>query len=58
MPSLLNKINSPADLRRLSRADLGALAGELRAFVLNTVSHQLAVLSFGKAFHQINVLTV
>ena len=38
MPSLLNKINSPADLRRLSRADLGALAGELRAFVLNTVS--------------------
>ncbi len=38
MPSLLNKINSPADLRRLSRSDLGTVAAELRAFVLNTVS--------------------
>ncbi len=38
MPSLLNKINSPADLRKLSRSDLGALAAELRSFVLDTVS--------------------
>ena len=38
MDSLLNKIDSPADLRRLSRTELGALAGELRQFVLHTVS--------------------
>ncbi|GMV46380.1 MAG: 1-deoxy-D-xylulose-5-phosphate synthase [Pseudomonadota bacterium] len=38
MDSLLNKIDSPADLRRLSRAELGALAAELRQFVLHTVS--------------------
>ncbi len=36
--SLLNKINSPADLRRLNRAELPALAKELRDFVLHTVS--------------------
>ena len=35
---VLDKINSPADLRRLSRAELRTLAGELRSFVLNTVS--------------------
>jgi 1-deoxy-D-xylulose-5-phosphate synthase len=35
---LLNKINSPADLRRLPRADLRTLATELRQFVLHTVS--------------------
>ena len=35
---LLNRIDSPADLRRLSRAELPALAAELREFVLNTVS--------------------
>ena len=36
--SLLNLINSPADLRRLSRSELGALAKELRNYVINTVS--------------------
>ncbi|MDE2274912.1 MAG: 1-deoxy-D-xylulose-5-phosphate synthase, partial [Burkholderiales bacterium] len=35
---LLNKIDSPADLRRLPRGDLPALAAELREFVLRTVS--------------------
>ena len=39
MPSsLLDTLNSPADLRRLSRSELGRLAAELRNFVLNTVS--------------------
>jgi 1-deoxy-D-xylulose-5-phosphate synthase len=38
MKHLLATIQSPADLRRLPRADLHALADELRAFVLNTVS--------------------
>ncbi len=36
--NLLNKINSPADLRRLHRNELPALAKELREFVLQTVS--------------------
>ncbi|HLL17259.1 MAG TPA: 1-deoxy-D-xylulose-5-phosphate synthase, partial [Rubrivivax sp.] len=35
---LLRQINSPADLRRLNRADLPAVARELRQFVLDTVS--------------------
>ena len=35
---LLQTIDSPADLRRLPRADLHTLADELRSFVLNTVS--------------------
>ena len=38
MKTLLKDIQSPADLRRVSRADLPALAEELRQFVLNTVS--------------------
>jgi len=38
MKKILDKIDSPADLRRLSRADLPGLATELREFVLNTVS--------------------
>ena len=38
MKTLLDKIDSPADLRKLSRGELPALARELRAFVLNTVS--------------------
>ena len=38
MSKLLSKIDSPADLRRLSRAELPALAAELRQFVLDTVS--------------------
>ena len=38
MTGLLKKIDSPADLRRLPRQDLGAVATELRDFVLNTVS--------------------
>jgi len=36
--SLLNTINSPADLRRLPRHELQRLADELRAFVLESVS--------------------
>ncbi len=36
--SLLDTLNAPADLRRLSRADLRRVATELRSFVLNTVS--------------------
>ncbi len=35
---LLHKIDSPADLRRLAPADLKLLAGELRDFVLDSVS--------------------
>jgi 1-deoxy-D-xylulose-5-phosphate synthase len=38
MKKILDKIDSPADLRRLNRADLPGLATELREFVLNTVS--------------------
>jgi len=38
MKNLLSTIQSPADLRRLPRADLHALADELRSYVLNTVS--------------------
>jgi len=38
MKALLKQIDSPADLRRLARADLPALAAELRQFVLHTVS--------------------
>ncbi len=38
MSKLLDQIDSPADLRRLSRAELHQLADELRAFVLHTVS--------------------
>jgi len=35
---LLQSVNDPADLRRLSRAELKALSAELRAFVLDSVS--------------------
>jgi 1-deoxy-D-xylulose-5-phosphate synthase len=38
MNTLLSKIQSPADLRRLTRAELQTVATELRQFVLNTVS--------------------
>jgi 1-deoxy-D-xylulose-5-phosphate synthase len=38
MASLLETIHSPADLRRLPRAQLAQLADELRAFVLDSVS--------------------
>jgi 1-deoxy-D-xylulose-5-phosphate synthase len=38
MSNLLSTIDSPADLRRLSRAQLRPLADELRAFVLDSVS--------------------
>ena len=38
MSAMLNKIDSPADLRRLTRHDMAAVADELRAFVLQTVS--------------------
>ena len=38
MTGYLKQINSPADLRRLPRQDLDAVAKELRDFVLQTVS--------------------
>jgi 1-deoxy-D-xylulose-5-phosphate synthase len=38
MYELLNSINDPADLRKLDRRQLGQLADELRAFVLESVS--------------------
>ena len=38
MPTLLETIDSPADVRRLSRSALPALANELRAFVLDSVA--------------------
>jgi 1-deoxy-D-xylulose-5-phosphate synthase len=38
MTSLLASINSPADLRRLPRAQLKTVADELRAYVLDSVS--------------------
>lgn len=38
MSTLLETINDPADLRKLARAQLPALAGELRAYVLDSVS--------------------
>jgi len=38
MYKLLESINSPADLRKLSRRELGTLAAELRAFLLESVS--------------------
>jgi 1-deoxy-D-xylulose-5-phosphate synthase len=38
MSSLLQRIDSPADLRRLPREDLPALADELRQFVLDSVA--------------------
>ena len=38
MYELLNRINDPADLRRLPREQLEELAGQLRAFVLESVS--------------------
>jgi 1-deoxy-D-xylulose-5-phosphate synthase len=38
MSSLLSSIDSPADLRRLSRQQLPVLAQELRSFVLESVS--------------------
>ena len=38
MYSLLETLNSPADLRRLPRTRLKALADELRAYVLDSVS--------------------
>lgn len=38
MASLLETINDPADLRRLPRVQLTALADELRAFVLDSVA--------------------
>ena len=38
MSSLLQTIDTPADLRRLDRSELPALADELRQFVLESVS--------------------
>ncbi len=38
MSSLLSQIHSPADLRKLSRPQLGPLADELRSFLLESVA--------------------
>ena len=38
MYSLLETINSPADLKNLSQEELARLADEVRLFLLNTVS--------------------
>ena len=38
MPSLLDSIQSPLDLRKLSRDQLSALAAELRAFLVESVA--------------------
>ena len=38
MSAMLNRIDSPADLRRLPLQDMAQVANELRAFVLQTVS--------------------
>jgi 1-deoxy-D-xylulose-5-phosphate synthase len=38
MSSLLSQIDSPADLRKLSRPQLGPLAAELRSFLLDSVA--------------------
>ncbi|EGJ08791.1 1-deoxy-D-xylulose-5-phosphate synthase [Rubrivivax benzoatilyticus] len=38
MSKILDSIQTPADLRRMSRSDLPGLAREVREFVLNTVS--------------------
>ncbi len=38
MLSLLDSIHSPEDLRKLNREQLGALAGELRTFLVESVS--------------------
>lgn len=39
MNTLIDKINSPADLKELSLKELEALAAELRSFLLETLSH-------------------
>ncbi|HEY8358995.1 MAG TPA: 1-deoxy-D-xylulose-5-phosphate synthase N-terminal domain-containing protein, partial [Ramlibacter sp.] len=38
MATLLDSINDPADLRRVPRSELGTVADELRAYVLDSVS--------------------
>jgi len=38
MPKLIDQINAPADVRRLSRPELKQLAAELREFVVQTVA--------------------
>ncbi|MFM7343310.1 MAG: 1-deoxy-D-xylulose-5-phosphate synthase N-terminal domain-containing protein, partial [Betaproteobacteria bacterium] len=38
MPPLLETLQSPADLRRLSRADLPRVASELRSYLLESVA--------------------
>ena len=38
MPRLLNRINTPADLRKLSPSDLPQLAQEIRQEIIRTVS--------------------
>lgn len=39
MSNLLDKINSPADLKNFSVSELAGLAKELREFVITTISH-------------------
>jgi 1-deoxy-D-xylulose-5-phosphate synthase len=39
MGNLLSTINGPADLKRLTNAQLEVLAGEIRQLLLETVAH-------------------
>ena len=36
--SLLSKVDSPADIKKLNREQLGQLADELRSFMIHTIS--------------------
>ena len=58
--SLLDSIQGPADLRRLDRADLGRLAGEIREFLVTEVSRtgghlgpNLGVVELTLALHRV-----
>ncbi|MBO8128468.1 MAG: 1-deoxy-D-xylulose-5-phosphate synthase [Peptococcaceae bacterium] len=60
MGNILNKINSPKDLKSLSLDELKQLAGEIREFIIQTVSHtgghlapSLGVVELTLALHRV-----
>jgi 1-deoxy-D-xylulose-5-phosphate synthase len=60
MESLLDQIHSPEDLKRLKQADLDRLAGEIREYIIQTVSQtgghlasNLGVVELTMALHRI-----
>ena len=60
MSNLLSTIQSPADVRALSRAQLGTLAEELRTYLLNSVaqtgghlSSNLGTVELTEALHHV-----